>query len=267
MTLSWICRSCLWLLLASVAGAQVKPPPVPPGFGPRTTASPKSEQRRPESAKPKTEPAKPPAEPAEPGAETGEPEAEAAKPRAEAGQPEAVEAKPAAPQPLPRPAPTGALNLQNADLTQVIDALCRQLRINYILDPRVQGGVILNTYGEIKDVDTRSLLDMVLRINGAAMVQVGEIYRIVPLAEGTGRTVAAEILIGNRTVRDFIEQGKAFKDIVRLIEEGGDQYGMQTFDQSLFHLWKQKRITPEVALVNASSAKDLKLRIQGLSVR
>lgn len=91
--------------------------------------------------------------------------------------------------------------------------------------------------------------------------------RIVPLAIGTGRTVAAEILIGTRTVREFIEQGKAFKDIVKLIEEGVDQYGMQTFDQALFNLWKDKSISVEIALQNATSAKDLKLRMQGLSVR
>jgi len=90
--------------------------------------------------------------------------------------------------------------------------------------------------------------------------------RIVPLASGTGRTVAAEILIGTRTVREFIDQGKAFKDIVNLIEEGKDQWGMQTFDQALYDLWQAKTITPEVALQFATSAKDLKLRMQGMSV-
>jgi twitching motility protein PilT len=91
--------------------------------------------------------------------------------------------------------------------------------------------------------------------------------RIVPLASGTGRTVAQEILIGTRTVREFIDKGKAFKDIVQLIEEGKDQWGMQTFDQAFFDLWKAGTITAEVALANATSAKDLKLRMQGMSVR
>jgi twitching motility protein PilT len=91
--------------------------------------------------------------------------------------------------------------------------------------------------------------------------------RIVPLATGTGRCVAMEVLIGTRTVRDFIEKGKAFKDIVQLIEEGYDQYGMQTFDMALHDLWKAGTITAEVALLNATSAKDLKLRMQGMSVR
>ncbi|MCC6144242.1 MAG: PilT/PilU family type 4a pilus ATPase [Candidatus Hydrogenedentes bacterium] len=91
--------------------------------------------------------------------------------------------------------------------------------------------------------------------------------RIVPLAAGSGRTVACEILIGNRTVRDFIDQGKSFKDIVKLIEEGREHWGMQTFDQSFFDLWKDGKISTEVALANATSAKDLKLRMQGMAVR
>lgn len=91
--------------------------------------------------------------------------------------------------------------------------------------------------------------------------------RILPLASGHGRCVAAEVLLGTRTVRDFIEKGKSFKDIVQLIEEGNDQYGMQTFDQALYDLWKDQKITAEVALMNATSQKDLKLRMQGMSVK
>ncbi|HOZ48017.1 MAG TPA: PilT/PilU family type 4a pilus ATPase [Candidatus Hydrogenedentes bacterium] len=88
--------------------------------------------------------------------------------------------------------------------------------------------------------------------------------RILPLKEGAGRTVAVEVLIGNRTVRDFIEQGKSFKNIVKLIEEGESQYGMQTFDQALFKLFKEGRISETIALHYATSPKDLKLRMDGL---
>ncbi len=77
---------------------------------------------------------------------------------------------------------TPLLNLQNASLTDVIDLLARQLKINYILDPLVKGSVTVNTYGELREIDVRALLDTLLRVNGAAMVQTGDIYRIVPLA-------------------------------------------------------------------------------------
>jgi general secretion pathway protein D len=75
-----------------------------------------------------------------------------------------------------------ALNLQGASITDVIDQLASQLRINYILDPGVSGPVTVNTYGEMRDIDARTMLDMLLRARGAAMVQVGDVYRIVPMA-------------------------------------------------------------------------------------
>jgi len=74
----------------------------------------------------------------------------------------------------------GGLNFDNASLVAVIDILAQKLKINYILDPKITGKVTINTYGEIKPVDVRQLLDTILRINGATMVQVGDLYRIVP---------------------------------------------------------------------------------------
>ena len=82
--------------------------------------------------------------------------------------------------------------MQNASLTEVIDQLARQLHINYILDPSVKGGVILNTYGDTSHLDARKLLDLILRINGAAMVQEGDVYRIVPTKDLSHRPLPPE---------------------------------------------------------------------------
>jgi general secretion pathway protein D len=118
----------------------------------------------------------------------------APKPAPPPAQPPPAAASPAPQAPAePQTTPSGVLSLQNASLTEVIDALARQLRINYILDPRVKGSVTLNTYGEVKDIDTRALLDMILRINGATMVQVGEIYRIVPLAQASRLPISPQV--------------------------------------------------------------------------
>lgn len=108
--------------------------------------------------------------------------------------PPAAQAKPAAEAATaetPRPAQTAkaqpgliaGLSLQNVSLLEVVDFLAKQLRINYVVEKGVSGAVTLNTYGEIRDIDPRALLDTILRINGAAMVQTGSVYRIVPLAE------------------------------------------------------------------------------------
>src|SRR5258706_16215074 len=83
--------------------------------------------------------------------------------------------QPAPQQPAPQqqaqvqqpPVPLGPLNLQNASLTEVIDQLARQLHINFIIDPSIKGSVVLNTYGDTRNLDARNLLEQILRINGA----------------------------------------------------------------------------------------------------
>ena len=99
------------------------------------------------------------------------------------GRPPPATAPATAPASARRAGTIGGLNFYNASLSTVIDILAQNLKINYILDPKVNGKVTMNTYGEIKPVDVRQLLDTILRINGAVMVQVGDLYRIVPAAD------------------------------------------------------------------------------------
>jgi len=48
------------------------------------------------------------------------------------------------------------------------------------------------------------------------------------------------------------------------IAAGTSQYGMQTFDQSLFDLYSKELITLDEALMRATNADEFKLRIQGI---
>jgi general secretion pathway protein D len=63
----------------------------------------------------------------------------------------------------------------------MIDILAKRMKINYILDPGVRGSVTIYTYGEVKAVDLMPLLETILRVNSATIVQVGDLYRIVPI--------------------------------------------------------------------------------------
>src|SRR5450432_3616401 len=85
----------------------------------------------------------------------------------------------------PPPAATApGYNLKNASLLDVIDIMARDLHLNYILDSRVKGGsVTISTYGEVKVTDLRPIFETILRMNGLAMVQVGNIFRIIPSAD------------------------------------------------------------------------------------
>lgn len=88
-----------------------------------------------------------------------------------------------APQTAPAAAPVGGLNLTNASLLDVINILARELKINYVLDASVKGGsVTINTFGVVNGMDLRPLLETILRMNNLAMVQAGNVFRIVPAA-------------------------------------------------------------------------------------
>jgi general secretion pathway protein D len=140
--------------------------------------------------------------------------------------------------PEPQTPPAGSqpanmvLNLPGASLTEVIDILARRLKLNYILDPRVKGGnVTIHTYGEIKGVDVRNLLETILRINGAAMVEVGGLYRIVPTTEVArlplaplrdGREIPEdERMILNLVFLKYVTVGEITKLVTPFLGEGG----------------------------------------------
>src|SRR5712692_4849970 len=135
-------------------------------------------------------------------------------------QPPSPQQQTQTPAPPPKPAVSlntagapAALNLQNASLIEVVDILARALKINYILDPRVKGAVTINTYGEIKPVDVRPLLETILRINGAAMVQVGDLYRIVPIADVARLPIPPQM---NATAKDLPDDERMILDLVFL---------------------------------------------------
>ncbi len=123
------------------------------------------------------------------------------------------------------------LNVQGASLIDIVDMLARQLKINYILDPRVKGSVIINTYGEIRNVGARALLETILRINGAAIVQVGDIYRIVPVGEASRLPIEPQVdsklfpdderMMLNLVFLKYATVGELFKLLQPFVGEGG----------------------------------------------
>ena len=88
--------------------------------------------------------------------------------------------------------------------------------------------------------------------------------RLLPRADGIGRVPAVEVLISTPYIRDCVENKEKTKFIREQIALGTSQYGMQTFDQSLFQLYKGGLITLEEALRRASNPDEFKLKIQGV---
>jgi general secretion pathway protein D len=76
-----------------------------------------------------------------------------------------------------------ALNLENADLYQVLRIIGSELKINYVVDPSVKGTVTINTAGSVSRSDLFSILQSILQVNGAAIVKGDGYYRVVPISE------------------------------------------------------------------------------------
>ena len=85
--------------------------------------------------------------------------------------------------------------------------------------------------------------------------------RLLPRADGNGRAVAAEILIVTPAVRDMIADGKRISEIKDYIEDGRDQYGMQTFDQHLQDLVQDGTVTFDTAMAAATNPSDFQLKM------
>ena len=88
--------------------------------------------------------------------------------------------------------------------------------------------------------------------------------RLVRRADDKGRVPAVEIMIATPYIRDCVINPDKTRLIHDAIAAGTSQYGMQTFDQSLFDLYSKQLITIDEALARASNADEFKLRIQGI---
>ena len=87
--------------------------------------------------------------------------------------------------------------------------------------------------------------------------------RLVPGVDGK-RVAALEILIDTPWVKDLIKKGEA--DTLKEAMEKSTQEGGQTFDQALFTLYTEGRISGEQALANADSANNLRIRIKNFEI-
>src|SRR3989442_4773224 len=103
-----------------------------------------------------------------------------------------------------------------------------------------------------------------IRMQLAATLRAVISQRLVKRADGAGRVPAVEVLISTAFVRECIMTPEKTRLIHEAIVTGTSQYGMQTFDQSLYDLYSQGLVTYETALENASNPDDFKLKVQGI---
>lgn len=131
-------------------------------------------------------------------------------------------------------ADTGHLVLSTLHATNVIQAL---ERILYLFP---------------NEDKNRILMDLSLNLRGIVA------QRLIP-DEQDGLHLAAEVLINTPYVSELIRKGQ-FSDLKDVVAKGVSD-GMQTFDQALYQLYTDNRISRAIALEYASSRNDLEWQI------
>jgi twitching motility protein PilU len=104
--------------------------------------------------------------------------------------------------------------------------------------------------------ERRSQLLMDLSLNLKGLIS----QRLIPKLGETGRIPAIEVMLNTPLMADMIFKGEVH-EMKELISKSNEA-GMQTFDQALFDLYEEKKITFEDALRNADSVNDIRLRIK-----
>ena len=102
-----------------------------------------------------------------------------------------------------------------------------------------------------------------IRIQLAGLLKAVVSQRLIKAAKGS-RIPAVEVMISTPLIRDYILYEEKTASIRDVIAAGTSQYGMQTFDQSLFYLHQSGLISLEEALRGATNPDEFRLRLAGV---
>ncbi len=89
--------------------------------------------------------------------------------------------------------------------------------------------------------------------------------RLLKRTDSPGRVPAVEVMVNSGAIRECIIDPDKTINIPDYIEQGGTQYGMQTFDQSIMKLHKDGLVSFEEAMANATNPDDFDLRLKGIT--
>jgi twitching motility protein PilT len=158
------------------------------------------------------------------------------------------------------------LNLDTASFADALRASLRQdpdvIQVGEIRDPETMeialkaaetGHLVLST---LHTPDVSRTVNRVIALSGGDPAEVRErlgdalqgviAQRLLPRADGQGMVLAAEVLIATGIVREAIKRpagNPALKDLM----EGGDMYGMQTFEMAVKAMLRENVVDKETA--------------------
>ncbi len=98
------------------------------------------------------------------------------------------------------------------------------------------------------------LMDMSLNMQGIIS------QRLLPRAGGKGRIASLEVMLRSPLIADLIFKGEITK--IKEVMAKSNRLGMKTFDQDLFDLYENEKISYEDAMRNSDSKNELRLRVK-----
>jgi twitching motility protein PilT len=103
-----------------------------------------------------------------------------------------------------------------------------------------------------------------VRVQLSSVLRAVISQRLIPQADGRARVPAVEVMINTPFIRECILDKDKTHLIPTAIASGTSQYGMQTFDQSIFNLYEHGLVSYEETLRWVSNVDEFKLRVQGI---
>src|SRR6476620_10456559 len=103
-----------------------------------------------------------------------------------------------------------------------------------------------------------------IRLQLAGLLKAVVSQRLMKSAKVNSRIPAVEVLMSTPLIRDYILHEDKTASIRDAIAAGTSQYGMQTFDQSLFYLYQSGLINLDEALRGSTNPDEFRLRLAGI---
>jgi len=144
--------------------------------------------------------------------------------------------------------------------------------INTALNAAETGHLVLSTLHTLDATETINRIVSVfppyhhsqVRMQLATVLKGIVSMRLIPRSKGEGRVPAVEILLGTQTVCEAITDADKTRSLKDIIAAGKSQYGMQTFDQSIYEHYQNGLISYDEALKWTSTPEDFALKVKGI---
>ncbi len=135
------------------------------------------------------------------------------------------------------------------------------------------GHLVLSTLHTLNAVETLSRIISFfpphqhdqIRLLLAGTLKAIVCQRLLQRTDMPGRVPALEVMVSSGAIKEAIMDKNKTVTIPDLVEQGEQQYGMVSFDQSIMRLYKSGMISFEEAMNQCSNPDDFDLRVKGIA--